>query len=336
VTFARPDYLPLAPLAALLFTLALGWHWHRLRRLVTAYDAPVLRRLLPAGSGRFPTARLLGLVASGVAIGLAAAGLQWGEPDEAEPPSPLDIAIVVDLSLSMSATDVAPNRVVRAREVIARLTEELPSVRFSLVSFAGWPLTLLPPTDDPTVVRYFAQSLGVELVQPTDRGSSLADALWLARSTLEARPRTEARQVVLLLTDGDVGDGDQALAEAAAQASDGIEIWAAGVGTETGVSLFVDGAPLLDQGVPVIARLDETLLRALADAGQGRYENVSGEGGLESLVASLSELSGDDRDSDVPPVDAAFLLVLLAVPTLLWEGASDAGRTVRARGRTEK
>lgn len=329
MTFDRPDFLPLAPLAALLFTLALGWHWHRLRRLVAAYDLPVLRRLLPTSAVRFPVARLLGLVASGLAIGLAAAGPEWGAPREEEPRPPLDLAIVVDLSLSMSASDVAPNRVVRAREVIARLTEELPSVRFSLISFAGWPLTLVPPTDDPTVVRYFAQSLGVELVQPADRGSSLTDALWLAGNTLAARPRPESRQAVLLLTDGDVADGEQALTEAATLASAGIRVWAAGVGSETGAALFVEGAPLLDGGAPVVARLNEELLRALADAGQGRYENVSDESGFESLGASLSELSGDDRDAAGPPVDAAFLLVLLAVPLLLWEGAADAGRTLR-------
>lgn len=331
MTFERPDLLPLAPLAALLFALALGSHWRRLRQLVAGLDLPVLRRLLPKEAGRFPTVRLVGLVASGLAIGLAAAGPRWGVPGNGEDSIPLDLAIVVDLSLSMSATDVAPSRVVRAREVIARLTEELPSARLSLVSFAGWPYPLLPPTDDLNVVRYFAQSLAVELVQPRDRGSSLAEALLLARSTLEARPRADARQAVLLLSDGDARDGDQAVAEAAALAGDGFEVWAGAIGSEAGSSLFLEGAPVLDQGAPVVARLNEVLLRELADAGRGQYENVSDEAGLDRLATELSALSGDDGDAGSPPVDAAFLLVLLAVPLLLWEGAADAGRPIPGR-----
>ncbi len=335
MTFERPDLLPLAPLAALLFALALGSHWRRLRRLVGSLDLPVLRRLLPEETGRFPTARLVGLVVSGLAIGLAAAEPQWGRSAAGDAPLPLDLAIVVDLSLSMGATDVAPSRVVRAREVIARLTEEMPSARLSLVSFAGWPYPLLPPTDDLNVVRYFAQSLAVELVQPRDRGSSLAEALTLARSTLEARPRPDARQAVLVLSDGDARDGDQALAEATALSEDGFEVWVAAIGSEAGSSLFLEGAPLLDQGAPVVARLNESLLRELADVGRGRFENVSDEAGLDRLATELAALSGDDSDAGRPPVDAAFLLVLLAVPLLLWEGAADAGRPIPGRKRSQ-
>lgn len=330
MTFDRPDLLPLAPLAALLFALALGAHWHRLRRLTEAYQAPALRRLLSVRPGRFPTGRLLFVVASGLAIGLAAAGPAWSAGGEDEPLPPLDVAIVVDLSLSMSAADAAPTRVARAGEVVARLTEALPSVRFSLVSFAGWAYPLLPPTDDATLVRYFAQSLGVELVQPLDRGSSLADALLMARATLEARPRPNARQAMLLLSDGDVRDGDQAADVAADLANDGFEVWAAAIGSDAGASVFLDGAPLLDEGEPVVARLNEPFLRSLAEAGGGGFENVVDEGGLQALISRLRDLSGDAREADAPPVDAAFLLVLLAIPMLLWEGAVDAGRWIRA------
>jgi hypothetical protein len=205
-------------------------------------------------------------------------------------------------------------------------------VRVSLVSFAGWPYPLLPPTDDPTVVRYFAQSLGVELVQPLDRGSSLVEALWVARGTLEGRPRPDARQAVLLLSDGDIWDGDQAVAAAAELANDGFEVWAAGIGSDAGASLFVDDAPLIYEGAPVVATWNEALLRSLADAGGGEFETVNDETGLEALVMGLSELSGDEVGTAAPPVDAAFLLVLLAIPMLLWEGAVDAGRWLRAGG----
>jgi len=216
----------------------------------------------------------------------------------------------------------------RAREVVARLSEELPSVRFSLVVFAGWPYALLPPTDDPALVRYFAQSLDVTLVPRTDNGTALAEALEVARYTLETRPSDEPRQVVLLLSDGG-GEASEAVVENAAWLrGDGFEVWVAALGSEAGTPLFVDGAPFLDEGgEPVVASLNEPLLRDIAEAGGGRYVDVTRGDGLEALLDDLRDASGDRETPPPPPVDAAFLLVLLAVPLFLWEALADFGRS---------
>jgi Ca-activated chloride channel family protein len=268
---------------------------------------------------------LLLLVAGGAALGLAAAGPAW-VPDT-EPKPPLDVAIAVDLSLSMSATDAAPTRIARAHEVIARLSDELPSVRFSLVVFAGWPYTLLPPTDDPTLVRYFAQSLDVSLVPRFDNGTALADALEWSRYALEARPSDDARQLVLLLSDGGGERSDAAVENAAWLRDDGFEVWVAGVGSDAGAQLLLDGVPFLDEGgVPVLATLNEPLLRELAEAGGGRYVDVTRDEGLEDLLAAMRDASGDTEGPPPPPVDARFLLVLLAAPLFLWDAVIDLRR----------
>lgn len=325
--FERPELLVLAPLSAILLALALGSQWRRLRRLAEGLSSSAFRRLLPRDLGRFPSARLLSLVGGAVALGLAAAGPAWVMPEGEERP-PLDVAIAVDMSLSMGATDAAPSRMARAREVIARLSEELPSVRFSLVVFAGWPYTLLPPTDDLSLVRYFAQSLDVTLVPRTDNGTALADALELSRYTLEARPSDEPRQIVLLLSDGG-GEANEAVVENAAWLrDDGFEVWVAALGSEAGTTVFLDGTPLYDEGgQPVVASLNESLLREVAEAGGGRYVDVTREDGVEALLAALRDVSGDRDGPAPPPVDAAFLLVLLAIPLFLWEGLADLGRS---------
>jgi Ca-activated chloride channel family protein len=326
MSFERPELLVLAPLCAIVLAIALGAHWRRLRHLEQGLSSPALRRLLPAGLGRFPSARLLCLVGGGVALGLAAAGPVWTFPEGDEQP-PLDVAIAVDLSLSMSATDAAPSRIARAREIIAQLSEDLPSVRFSLVVFAGWPYTLLPPTDDPALVRYFAQSLDVGLVPPFNNGTALAEALETSRYALEARPSDEARQVVLLISDGGGEVNAAALENAAWLQEDGFEVWVAGLGSDAGTPLFVEGAPLLSEGAPVVASLNEPLLRDIAAAGGGRYVDVTREDGFETLLADLRDASGDTEGPPLPPLDAAFLLVLLAVPLFLWEAAADLGRS---------
>ena len=326
VGFERPELLVLAPLSAVLLALALGSHWRRLGRLARGYSSSAFSRLLPAGLGQFPSARLFCLVGGGLALGLAAAGPAWVMPEGDDRP-PLDVAIAVDMSLSMSATDAAPSRMARAREVITRLSEELPSVRFSLVVFAGWPYTLLPPTDDLRLVRYFAESLDVTLVPRTDNGTALAEAIELSRYALEERPSDGARRLVLLISDGGGDVGQPVLDNAAWLRDDGFEVWVAALGSEVGTPIFLDGVPLYDEGgQQVVASLNESLLREVAEAGGGRYVDVTREDGFEDLLGRLRDVSGDRESPPPPPIDAAFLLVLLAIPLFFWEAMADLGR----------
>lgn len=327
----RPDLLVLGPLTALLLAFALGSQWQRLNRLMEGYSSVALGRLLPPRLGRFPSVRLVCLVVGGLAIGLGAAGPAWEMPEPDSLP-PLDVAIAVDLSPSMSAADAAPSRIERARDVVARLSEDLPSVRFSLVALSGWSYTLLPPTDDPALVRYFAQSLDPGLVPPADRGTALAYGLEHARNLLETRPSPGGRSVVLLVTDGETHAADTVVAASTILRDAGLEVWVAALGSDARTPLFLDGVPLVDEGgAPVVSSLNESLLREVTEAGGGRYVDVTTEDGLESLVASLRELSGDRDDPPPPPVDAAFLLVLLAIPLFLLEAVLDLGRSREAR-----
>jgi Ca-activated chloride channel family protein len=334
VTFQRPELLALAPLAALLFTLAVGAHWRRLRRLAETYRAPALSRLLPAGIDRFPTSRLVLLVGAAGLIGAAAAGPVARAPEPPEPPRPLDVALAVDLSLSMTARDATPSRMERVRETIDLLAEELPSVRFSLITFAGWPYTLVPPTDDPSVIHYFTPSLQPQVVEELDRGNSLAGAFQVALDALDSRPTPEARRAILVLSDGDVYEEQELVVRAAAEADDaGAEVWVAGIGTEAGAPMAADGSPVLDAGGrPVLARHDADLLRAVAEAGGGRYVNITDDDGVRSLVEALRDVSGDTDEAPPEPFDATALLALLAIPLLLWEGLLDAGSGHPKRG----
>ena len=332
--FERPELLALAPLAAILFAFTAGAHWRRLRRLATAYELAALRRLLPTSPGRFPTQRFLCLVGGGALLGLAAAGPVLWDPESPESVPPLDVAIAVDLSLSMNAAGGTGSRIERAQEAIDRLTEELPSVRFSLVVFAGWPYTLVPPTDDPDVIRYFVDSLQPELVEELDRGNSLGSTLELAGATLETRPSEGGRQAILVISDGDVFEDEEVLVRAVADAAArGFEVWIAGLGSEEGSPISIAGEPVLDPvGRAVRTSQNADLLRAMAEAGQGRYEDITEDGGLDALVDDLRDLSGDSREGPAEPFDTTALFALLAIPLLLWEGVVDARRGVLGGG----
>jgi Ca-activated chloride channel family protein len=243
---------------------------------------------------------------------------------------PLDVAIAVDLSLSMTAAGETGSRIERAREAIDRLTEALPSVRFSLVVFAGWPYVLVPPTDDPAVIRYFVDSLQPEVVEESDRGNSLGSALELAGSALETRPSEDGRQAILVISDGDVFEDEDVLVRAAADvAARGVEVWSAGLGSEEGSPISIAGEPVLDAARRAVRTSQNAdLLSAMAEVGQGRYADITEDEGLDGLVDELRDLSGDSWEAPAEPFDTTALFALLAIPLLLWEGVVDARRGV--------
>ncbi|MDH3206808.1 MAG: VWA domain-containing protein [Gemmatimonadota bacterium] len=332
MTLLRPELLLLGPAGALLLTFALTFQWRRLARLDRAYGHEAARRLVSRRLKGFPTTRMLCLVLASLALGTAAAGPHRIAPEPPEPAPPLDIALAIDVSASMSATDIEPSRIERARDVVERIAEELPAARIVLVLFADWPYTLVPPTDDPAVVRYFAQSLSADLVLDRDQGTSFSTAFSEARSALDARPRPGARRAILVLSDGGAHEDMASILAAAESASaEGVPLWTAGLGTTAGVPLTTELGPVLDRaGRTVVATLDEDLLREVAEAGGGDYQNVSDERGLRALLTGLGELDDEPGDGGGAPLDASFLLTLLAVPLLLWEGGLDAGRLQRS------
>jgi Ca-activated chloride channel family protein len=336
VTLARPDLLALAGVAAILLSLAIAAQWWRLERLQRLLGETAAERLLPGGAGRFPAARLGAAVLAAAALGLAAAEPRGEAPEPLPPAAPLDLAVAVDVSLSMGAADAGQSRILRAQEVVAALADAFPEARLVLVVFADWPYTLVPPTDDPDVVRWFAGALQADLVVGRDQGTTLAAAIDHAREALASRPREGARRVVLLVSDGGAHDESDTVVEAArAAASEGVEVWTAGLGTTRGVELETATGPVLDpSGAPVLARLDERLLADVAQEGGGAYEDVSGERGLRVLVERLQEaeaaLPADGRE----PPDATLLLAMLGLGLILLEGALDGRRGVRRAART--
>ena len=328
MNFSHPEFLAVAPLVMLLVSLALLAQRRRLRRLADAYGDSAIGRLLPADVRRFPTARLACILIASLAICLAAAGPGVMTGRGAKAAAPLDIAIVVDVSVSMGAKDVEPTRIQRARDVIARLSKEVPRARLSLVLLGDWPYTLVPPTDDPHVVEYFAQSLTAALVSNLassirtasgDHGASLQSAIAHARAALDARPAAGATKVILVVSDGAIpGNADGMVSAVPAAAGKGAVVWTAGIGTTNGARLAgsSDG----------IAGFGEPLLQAIATAGEGVYEDVSDDRGVRSLVSGLRRLVGVATAQDVIPERITFWLLLSAILALLWEGGLDVGK----------
>jgi len=319
VTFSHPGFLAAAPFVMLLLLLALLAQRRRLRRLAQAYGDTAIARLVPVDAHRFPTARLACLMIAALAICLAASAPGVITSRASISATPLQIAIAVDVSVSMSATDIAPSRIQRARDVVIRLSKEVPQARLSLDLFGDWPYTLVGPTDDPSVVSYFSGSLTEALISGLassirtssgDHGASLLAAIAHARAALDSRPTAGATKVILVISDGAIPDNaEEMVSSVAAVAGKGVVVWTAGIGT----------------------RFD--LLEAVARAGGGVYEDVGNDRGLRALVSGLRRLDGVSGPEDVAPARITFWLGLLAISVLLWEGGADVGKRL-ALGRS--
>jgi len=320
MSFARPELFALAPAAALLVAVAIAWQWRRTARLIAAFGGPApARRLMGRVVERFPAGRAVSAVVAAVALSLAASGI--GREREIEPPAtPIDLIVSLDMSRSMTARDVDPSRIARAKAVVERIVAENVVDRIALTLFADWPYGLVPLTDDDDVLDFFVPWLTPDMIDMRDQGTSLAAALGHAVGTWQARARPGAIPVVLIISDGESHTPEGDVFDSLAVAVDaGMRIWTAGVGTEGGAPLFVPrsaSAPLLDgSGGQVVAGFDAELLRSVAAEGGGGFHDVTSDAGIRALLGDLRTLRGGSDDTDEAGVgtDPTELLLLIAL-----------------------
>lgn len=222
---------------------------------------------------------------------LALAGPSWQQSDTPAYRAPGAWVVVLDLSPSMEASDLAPNRVTRARYAIDDLLGAARDARVAMVVFSDEAYTVTPLTQDVATVRALMPTLAPEMM-PTP-GDHLAPALAQAKKLLSVSGAKDRRIVVV--TDG-FDDPSAALQVAAELGKQGISVSVIGAATASGAPVrgpdqrFAADA----QGNPKMARLDRPLLAQLAAAGNGRYMDV----------ANVAQLAADWRGSTPRPGQA--------------------------------
>ena len=311
MSFESPGYLALvvlAPAAALAF-LALA-RWRREAAVRFAPDRPASDLGTPANAFRTFKASLLILAVLLLAVALARPLI--GEEHVVIEREGADVVIALDVSRSMLAKDVAPNRLARAVEQTSLLVERLRGHRIGLVIFAGTALVRSPLTTDtlPLLAVIAAAAEDQALVEP---GSDVGDAVRTAMRVLQGSD-AESRLIVLV-SDGEDHEGD-ALAAANVAAERGVLLYTSGFGTLAGAA--VPGEELVD-GVPVVTRINENLLRRVAVASPaGRY--VAGD----QLAEQAAEINSLQRSSlaaerQVLPIERFQWFGLVALVLLVVE-----------------
>lgn len=250
---------------------------------------------------------------------VAAARPYWGTRERELRRRGIDIIVALDVSRSMTAADLPPNRLETARNLVREVVRSFPGQRVSLMPFAGDAFVQCPLTGDYGI---FLNSL--RKATPATIGTPGTDiALAIETATKAFKRSSQGSRVLLLVTDGEDHSGRvEAAANAAAEA--GIAIYSIGIGSTEGALLRGErGAVLEDEsGVKVVSRLDAETLRMIATTtGGGAYTLEPGRrfdigpliGSLESLqkgeLASSRRIVREERFQW--PLAAALLLLML-------------------------
>ncbi|HSJ33259.1 MAG TPA: VWA domain-containing protein [Longimicrobiales bacterium] len=336
MSFARPDLLPLIFIVPLLLAGAVWLYARRRERIARAFSDPhLLARLGGAELLRFPMPRVVLLVLAGASLGAAAAGPRWGYRTGEGQALSLNVVVATDISKSMLVPDVEPNRLERARLFARRMLRELPGDRFGLVVFAGRAYILSPLTSDHSALELYLDALDPEMV--SQGGSSLAAAIAQATDLVRGSETAGGERAVVLLSDGEALEevgGVEAAADRAARA--GVRFITIGVGTPDGDRIpdidpatgEVAGFKRDEAGQIVISRLDENLLRTVAERTGGRYVRMDDAAALARVIDELQGMQREEGESTqrVEPRErfalfAALALIMLTLDIMLYGGA---------------
>ncbi|MES2402749.1 MAG: VWA domain-containing protein [Pseudomonadota bacterium] len=286
--FLRPWWgLALAPLPLALWMLARnGSGRAALARLA---DAALLPYLLSDSGvrGRFA----LGLVATAWLLAVAAlSGPAWQKV-----PAPLYVngaarVVVLSLADDMLAQDVQPDRMTRARFAVRDLLNDANDARMALVAYAGAAFTVAPLTDDKNTILNLLHALKPDVmpVPGNDAAAGIRQGIGLLQQA-----HAKGGEIVLVTDTAD----DAAVAQAKAARAKGIRVDVLGVGTREGAPVPQTGGGFASgSGGTLMARRDDAALRAVADAGGGRYVVLQADGtGAASFGAPVTEAGHASR-----------------------------------------
>ena len=316
--FATPEYLYLLlliPLAIIIYRIAC---YRRIRRIKRYGDPELVNRLIPAYSAkRSATIFWISLLAMVLMI-FALARPRYGKGKTTVTTRGVEMVVALDISNSMLADDIYPNRLEKAKRLIKRLAEQLKGNKIALVVFAGDAFVQLPITDDFISIEMFLESISTNLV--SRQGTDIAAAINMASRCFT--PNDKIGKAIVLITDGENHEGGAQ--EAAQKASEsGKRVFILGIGTTKGGRIPLDRGEFLRdrEGQVVVTKLNEEMAMEIAKAGNGMYLQVDNTNEAQKILSDqLDKMTKDETTTEVYtgyneffiyPATLAFILLFL-------------------------
>jgi Ca-activated chloride channel family protein len=280
------------------------WIWlqHRnLKRLEQFADRNMFGRLIPDASRWRPHTKF-GLIMLGAAfLIIALANPQEGSKMVKGERMGSDLAICLDVSNSMLAEDIQPNRLERSKRIVNNLLNSLGSDRISLVVFAGSSYIQMPLTSDYSAVKLFLDQIDCSLISA--QGTAIGDAIEKAMQSFgyddpDREWVKNQGRAIIVISDGENFEDD---AEAAARkaASEGVRVCTIGMGLTSGTPIPEYrgnqrvGYKRDRNGNTVTTHLDEATLTSIANAGKGVYVRANNNSNVEEIVKMIEGMEKD-------------------------------------------
>ncbi len=324
--FANAEYLYfliLIPVFWVTFRVARAMSKRQLKRFG---DMKILKELMPELSAARPVIKFVMYLFALSLIIIAVARPQYGTKLQEVKRKGIEIVIALDVSNSMMARDIQPNRLEKAKQAISKLVERLVNDRIGLIVFAGQAYTQIPITNDYASAKMFLSTISPGIVPV--QGTAIGSAINLALNSFTQQE--DMNRAIIIITDGENHEDDPVIP--AKQAGDaGIRVYTIGVGMPEGSPIPMPGSQgqnafLKDQkGNVVISKLDETMLQEIATAGGGKYIRSNNTRlGLNALFDDINELEKKEIEGvvyseheDLFQYPVIFAIILLMVEFII-------------------
>ncbi len=279
------------PVIILLFLLLQVWRRSVQKKFA---DYKLLQRLSPNQSLFKSILKVLVLCGAFACLSLALVNPKIGTKLETVRSQGVDIVFAVDVSKSMLAEDIAPNRLEKSKQLVTQIINSLVSDRVGIIAYAGKAFPQLPITTDYASAKMFLQNMNTDML--SSQGTAISEAIQLAKTYYDNEEQTN--RVLIIISDGEDHGGD--IADVAEEANDqGIRIFTVGVGDAKGgpIPIKRNGVVLNykkdNNGETVITRLDESTLKKIAEETDGKY--INGKNTTEVVDTLKEELGKMDK-----------------------------------------
>lgn len=296
--FESPQYLYL--LLVLLALVAIHYYFnYKKKQQIKRFGDPDLTRQLFLGVSRWrPEVKFWLLMAALASFIVALARPQFGTRLDTRERMGIEAIIALDVSNSMLAEDVKPNRLEKAKMMVSNMVDGMKDDKIGLIVFAGQAFVQLPITSDYVSAKMFLETISPSMISV--QGTDIAEAITLSMRSFTQQD--DVSRAIFVITDGEDNEG-RAVEAAKQAASQGIHVYMLGIGNPGGAPIPIPGSGhyiIDDEGNTVVSKLNEGMCREIATAGNGSYIYVDNSSSAQKKLSEyLDRLSKAKMESQI-------------------------------------
>jgi Ca-activated chloride channel homolog len=288
--FAEPEYLFLLLVIPVLTLIFVFYRIQKQRNIKKFGDPELLKGLMPNVSVVRPIIKFVIQMIALVLLVIVLARPQFGTKTEEVKRQGIEVMIALDISNSMMAQDVLPNRLEKSKQILSQLIDNMNNDKIGLVVFAGDAFTQLPITVDYVSAKMFLNKISPKLI--ARQGTAIGSAIDLAIKSFPAK--SNASKAIILITDGENHE-DNAVEAARLAWDKDIVLHVIGMGRPEGAPIPIEGTMSFmkdRQGNVVVSKLNEDMCNEIAKAGRGVYVRADNtNAALRTIARELDQLT---------------------------------------------